>query len=175
MIKRGHLSIPSHSHPLSHHRHRVAPLHLPEAEDEPVPDRLRHLLFANRPPPERPVELPQYERRMDVDRLLSARGKQGIDDLAGKPLAPVLVERKDAVHLQAIFVAGAAGGRGKFSIDKGPEDAFGLWVGLLVPVVGPDLLGEGELGGGKFADGGGGGHTRIVLLVGGFGLGAGKR
>jgi len=43
--------------------------------------------------------------------------------------------------LQAIFVAGAAGGRGKFSIDKGPEDAFGLRVGLLVPVVGPDLLG----------------------------------
>jgi len=62
-------------------------------------------------------------------------------------------------------VAGAAGSRGKFSIDKGPEDAFGLWVGLLVPVVGPDLLGEGKLGGGEFADGGGG-HGVMLLAKG---------
>lgn len=52
-------------------------------------------------------------------------------------------------------MAGAPGGRGEFSVDECAKDALVFRVGLLVPVMGPDLLGKRELGGGEFADGGG--------------------
>jgi len=53
-------------------------------------------------------------------------------------------------------MAGAPGGRGEFSVDECAKDALVFRVGLLVPVVGPGLLGEWEFGGGEFAGGGGG-------------------
>ena len=74
--------------------------------------------------------------------------------LSGLPL--VRIEGEHAVHLQSVGVAGAAGCRGKHAVDECTEDAFIFRVGLLVPVVGPDLLGEREFGRGQFADGGGG-------------------
>jgi len=40
------------SRPLPHHRDRVAAFHLPEAEDEPFTDRLRHLLLFDEFPSE---------------------------------------------------------------------------------------------------------------------------
>lgn len=58
-------------------------------------------------------------------------------------------------------MAGAAGGRNEFSIHKDAEYAFVLGICLLVPVMGPDFLGQGELGGGELA-GGGRGHGVVL-------------
>ena len=93
---------------------------------------------------------------MDVDRLLPARGKERLHRIPRIPLPPELVQGEDAVHLEAILVAGAAGGGGEGSVLEDSPDAFGLRVCLLAPVVGPGLLGEWEFGGGEFAGGGGG-------------------
>ena len=102
---------------------------------------------------------------MDVDLLPPAGGKQGVDDPAGEALPPVRIEGEHAVHLQSVGVAGAAGCRGKHAVDECTEDAFVFRVGLLVPVVGPDLLGEREFGRGQFADGGGGHGVDQIILV----------
>ena len=52
-------------------------------------------------------------------------------------------------------MAGAAGGGGEGSVVKDPEDAFGLRVCLLAPVVGPGLISKREFGWGELAGGGG--------------------
>lgn len=94
---------------------------------------------------------------MDIDRLPPAGVEKRLDHIAGIPVSPELVKRKDAIHLEPPRMAGAAGGRNEFSIHKDAEYSFSFRICLLVPVVGPHFFCKGEFSGGELA-GGGGGH-----------------
>lgn len=102
---------------------------------------------------------------MDIDRLLPAGIKKCLDHMAGIPVSPELVKRKDAVHLEPPGMAGAAGGGNEFSIHKDAEYAFVLRISLLAPVVGPDFFCEREFCGGELAGGGGGHGDHTILLL----------
>ena len=81
--------------------------------------------------------------------------------MAGVPLAPVLVEGEDAVHLEPPGVARATGGRGKVAVVEYAKDSFGLWIGLLATVLFPGFLCEGKLAGCELP---GDGFWHVVIL-----------
>ena len=130
--------------PFSHHGADIAPLHLPETEEEPFPDRSRELLFRDGIPAEGLVEPDEHQGRMDIDLLVSAGINQGLHHLPGIPLPAVFIQREDAVHLVSVRVPGEPGGGGQVPVVKDPEDPFGCRIGLLAAVLLPDFFCEGE-------------------------------
>jgi len=94
--------------------------------------------------------------RVHVQHFMAARIDQCLHDEPGKASPTEFFEGEDAVDFMPVRVKPAPGYRGKCAVDKGAEYAVFSGVGLLLVIVVPDLILNGEFGYGGFAGKGGG-------------------
>ena len=130
--------------PLPGHRADIATLHLAKAEEEPLPDRRRELVFRYWDETEGLVKSDKDNSRMDEDLFSAARIDECLDGEPGIALSAELLTGKDAIHLKTVRVPGTPGRSRKDAVFKNPEDTLVRHVVLLAAVLFPKFLSKRE-------------------------------
>ena len=110
----------------------VAPGHLAEAEQEPLPDHPGQLVLGDRHKPKCLVETDELQGRVHVQHFIPAGIDQCLHHDPGKATPAELFEGKNAVDFMPVRVQSAPGNGGKCPVDKGAENAVFSGVGLLL-------------------------------------------
>ena len=147
--------------PLPPHGADVAPGHLAEAEEEPLPDHPGQLVLGDGYKAERLVETDQLQGRVHVQHIMPAGIDQCLHDEPGEAAPAELFKGENTVDFMPVRMKPAPRYRGKRPVDKCAEYAVFIGVGLLLVIVVPDLFDEGEFGYGEFAVDGG---VQVELL-----------
>ena len=147
------------------HRTDVAPRHLAEAEEEPLPDHPRQLVLGDRYKTECLVEADELQGRVHVQHFMAAGIDQCLHHDPGKATPAEFFKGEDASDFVPVLVQSAPRNRSERPVDKGAENTVLGGVGLLLVIVLTDFFDKGESIMGEFTGEGVGSPSRPDHLI----------